>query len=49
LIDGEHYVTPSPIPKHQRILGTLHYEIRAWLESHASGEVFLSPLDVPGF
>ncbi len=24
LIDGEHYVTPSPNTKHQRILGSLH-------------------------
>ena len=46
LIDGEHYVTPSPSPRHQRIIGELHYLIRAWLEEHPVGEVYLSPLDV---
>jgi len=31
LIDGEHYVTPSPNMKHQRVSGNLHFLIRAWL------------------
>src|SRR5580765_417622 len=46
LIDGEHYVTPSPNIGHQRILGHLHILIATWLESHTIGQVFLSPLDV---
>ena len=46
LIDGEHYVTPSPNPRHQGILGTLHLLIASYLESHSTGRVFLSPLDV---
>jgi len=46
LIDGEHYVTPSPNIGHQRILGHLHVLIATWLESHTIGQVFLSPLDV---
>jgi Uma2 family endonuclease len=46
LIDGEHYVTPSPNRKHQAILGNLHFLIRLWLESHPVGEVYLSPFDV---
>jgi len=46
LIDGEHYVTPSPNMKHQRILGNLHWLIRDYLETHPVGEVFLSPFDV---
>ena len=36
LIDGEHYVTPSPNTKHQRVSGNLHFLIRAWLEDHQS-------------
>ena len=32
LIDGEHYVTPSPIPRHQRISGNLHWLLRSYLE-----------------
>jgi len=46
LIDGEHYVTPSPSTKHQRILGNLHFLVRAWLETHAIGQVFFAPYDV---
>jgi Uma2 family endonuclease len=46
LIDGEHYVTPSPNVRHQWILGTLHMLMRAWLESHPVGRVFMAPLDV---
>ena len=46
LIDGEHYVTPSPNIRHQAILGNLHFFIRAWLEQHPVGRVFMAPLDV---
>jgi len=46
LIDGEHFVTPSPRPRHQAILGNLHLLIASWLEDHPIGRVFLSPLDV---
>jgi Uma2 family endonuclease len=46
LIDGEHYVTPSPNTKHQRVSGNLHFMIRAWLETHPIGQVFYAPFDV---
>ncbi len=46
LIDGEHYVTPSPNTKHQRILGHLHLMIGSWLEHQPIGQVFLSPFDM---
>jgi len=46
LIDGEHYVTPSPNTKHQRVSGNLHFLIRAWLEDHPIGQVFYAPFDV---
>ena len=46
LIDGEHYVTPSPNIRHQIILGRLHLLIGSWLEAHPIGQAFLSPLDV---
>jgi Uma2 family endonuclease len=46
LIDGEHYVTPSPNLRHQRISGNLYYLIRAWLEEHPVGRIFYAPLDV---
>jgi Uma2 family endonuclease len=47
IIDGEHYVTPSPNPRHQLLLGRLHFEIALYLRDHPGrGQVFLSPLDV---
>ena len=29
IIDGEHYVTPSPTPKHQVVAANLHFFIAA--------------------
>jgi Uma2 family endonuclease len=46
LIDGEHYVTPSPNTTHQRVVGTLHWLIRSYLETHPIGQIFLAPYDV---
>jgi Uma2 family endonuclease len=46
LIDGEHYVTPSPNTKHQRVSGNLYWLLRSWLEEHPIGEVFYAPFDV---
>jgi Uma2 family endonuclease len=46
LIDGEHYVTPSPNTKHQRVSGNLYFLIRAWLEEHPVGQIFYAPFDV---
>jgi Uma2 family endonuclease len=46
LIDGEHYVTPSPNLGHQRILGKLYLEIGNYLVANPIGEVFFAPLDV---
>ena len=47
IIDGVHYVTPSPRLRHQDLVGRLHIEIALYLRTHPSaGRVFLSPLDV---
>lgn len=46
LIDGEHYVTPSPNTRHQTILGTLYFLIRVHLEMHPIGRVLVAPFDV---
>jgi Uma2 family endonuclease len=46
LIDGEHYVTPSPNTKHQQVLGNLYFLMRSYLESHPVGRVFFAPFDV---
>jgi Uma2 family endonuclease len=46
LIDGEHYVTPSPNAKHQRIAVKLTLRIGSWVEEHGTGELFAAPFDV---
>ena len=46
LIDGEHYVTPSPNIRHQDISGRLHLLIGTWLMEHPVGRIFYAPLDV---
>jgi Uma2 family endonuclease len=47
IIDGEHYVTPSPNLRHQRLVGRLHLSIGNYLAAHpGAGQVFLAPLDV---
>ena len=46
LIDGEHYVTPSPNTRHQEISINLVLLIGGWLETHPIGRVFHAPFDV---
>jgi len=47
LIDGEHYVTPTPVLRHQRLLGRLHLAVANYLVANPGhGEVLLSPFDI---
>jgi Uma2 family endonuclease len=46
LIDGEHFVTPAPNTRHQRISRRLTVALVEWLEDHPVGEVFYAPFDV---
>ncbi len=46
LIDGGHYVTPSPNRKHQAIVGNLHGPIWAYLRQNPVGRIFGAPFDV---
>jgi Uma2 family endonuclease len=46
LIEGAHYVTPSPNTRHQTIAGTLHGLIWTWLQAHPVGRLFHAPYDV---
>ena len=47
LIDGVHYVAPSPRLRHQDLVGRLYVAIAAYLVEHPmAGRVFLSPVDV---
>lgn len=46
IIDGEFYVTPSPVNYHQKILLNLSFMFCKFLETHPFGEVRFAPLDV---
>ena len=46
LIDGEHYVTPSPIQKHQRIAWNLTGLLYVYFQSNRVGRAFTAPFDV---
>ena len=46
IIDGEHYVTPSPNTSHQTIVVNLVSAIRAFLAHQPLGAVFVAPFDV---
>ncbi|OGA53565.1 MAG: hypothetical protein A3G25_18980 [Betaproteobacteria bacterium RIFCSPLOWO2_12_FULL_63_13] len=46
VIDGEHYVTPSPSLRHQTIVGNLFLALGNYLENHPIGRVWVAPLDV---
>jgi Uma2 family endonuclease len=46
IIDGDLLVTPSPMTRHQRVLGNFHWWVRSYLEEAPIGEVFFAPFDV---
>ena len=46
LIDGEHFLTPSPNTKHQTIAINLAGMIWSHLQQHPIGRVFTAPFDV---
>lgn len=47
IIDGEHYVSPSPTLRHQLICGRLHLALGNFLAANPRlGQVYFAPLDV---
>jgi Uma2 family endonuclease len=46
IIEGEHYVTPAPNTRHQRIVRNLSYLLQSYLETHLYGEILFAPFDV---
>jgi Uma2 family endonuclease len=46
LIDGDHFVTPSPNTKHQRTMRKLLTALDTFVARHRLGEVFAAPYDV---
>lgn len=46
IIDGDHFVTPSPNTRHQSVSGKLFLAIGIYLQHRRIGEVFAAPYDV---
>jgi Uma2 family endonuclease len=46
VLDGHHYVTPSPFVRHQRISGRTYRPLSSWVEEHDLGEVLYASVDV---
>jgi Uma2 family endonuclease len=46
LIDGKLYVTPSPTPLHQLVLGNLFFDLRGFVDAQDLGKLFFAPLDI---
>ncbi len=46
IIDGDHYVTPSPNTKHQTVSLNLTVLVATYLKHHPIGAVFTAPFDV---
>jgi Uma2 family endonuclease len=46
ILDGEHYVTPAPVPRHQRVSKRLQRQLEDYFEARGLGEVFDAPIDV---
>ncbi len=46
VIDGELFVTPAPVPRHQRLVGEFFLRLAHYLAAQPVGEVLLSPADI---
>jgi Uma2 family endonuclease len=46
IVDGEHYVTPSPNTKHQTVSMNLTRALLRYLDEHPRGHLFAAPFDV---
>ncbi|MDX1999554.1 MAG: Uma2 family endonuclease [Thermoanaerobaculia bacterium] len=47
LLDGDHFVTPAPVPRHQRLVLRLAFALEAAQRTHRlSAQVFPAPIDV---
>ena len=46
IIDGVHYVTPSPTTPHQYVVGKLYQALERYLEREPVSWVFFAPCDI---
>jgi Uma2 family endonuclease len=45
-VDGELFMTPAPVSRHQRVVGDLSFILHAYVQRHTLGEVWTSPADI---
>lgn len=46
LIDGEHFVTPAPVPRHQFLVVQLVRLLGSWIHERDLGRLYVAPVDV---
>ena len=46
ILDGEHYVSPAPLIRHQNVSSNLHTELGPFIKRHRLGWVLAAPTDV---
>ena len=46
ILDGEHYVSPAPLTRHQRISSKVHLRLGSFVDAHRLGWVLYAPTDV---
>lgn len=46
LIDGDFYMTPSPVTLHQRISMRIAFDLTEYVRKNNLGETFIAPMDV---
>lgn len=45
ILDGEHFVSPAPRPRHQIALANLHFKLMGFISEKRLGRVLFAPLD----
>jgi Uma2 family endonuclease len=46
ILDGEHYVSPAPLTRHQNVSSNLHTELGPFIKLHRLGKLLAAPTDV---
>ena len=46
ILNGDHYVTPAPVPKHQRVSMNLSLGLGTFIRQHNLGDLLAAPIDV---
>ena len=46
ILDGEHYVSAAPSPRHQRVVVQMTWWIESYLRQHRLGRLYVAPIDV---